>query len=99
MYPERSTNEVMPPMINRDNNPVAWALLLLDLDEAREHLENLVEQMSQSEDFDEAEFSVHLGHIYAHLNRVWNSRDMEKEIPGDQWTEFSRFPTDLQPVG
>ena len=35
-------------MINERDNPVAWSLLLQDLDEAREHLESLIHQMHQN---------------------------------------------------
>jgi len=34
-------------MINRKRNPVAWALLLTELDEAREHFEHLIETMTR----------------------------------------------------
>jgi hypothetical protein len=85
-------------MINQKDNFVAWALLVENLDEAREHLQKLIEEMKHG-DCDESEFSINLGHIYAHLNRVWHSRNQTSEITSEQWSTFSQFPKDLQPVG
>jgi hypothetical protein len=60
-------------MINNKDNPVAWALLVTELDEAREHLESLTNEMVKAGTIEDTEFAVQLGHIYAHLNRVWHS--------------------------
>lgn len=86
-------------MINQKDNYVAWAILVEDLDEARTHLQKLIETMTKRGNYDESEFGVELGHIYAHLNRVWNSRNQVSEITSEQWSVFSQFPKDLQPVG
>jgi hypothetical protein len=86
-------------MINSKDNNVVWALLIMDMDEAREHLEDLTNQMSKDGEIDEAEFAAHLGHVYAHLNRIWNSRNKTEEISSDEWSDYSQFPKDLQPVG
>lgn len=87
-------------MINERNNPVAWAMLITELDEAREHLEALISKMSESGEMDEqSEFSVYLGHVYAHLNRAWHSRNHNEEISEEQWPVFSQFPKDIKPVG
>jgi hypothetical protein len=87
-------------MINERDNPVAWAMLLTELDEAREHLEALIKQMSESGAIDEeSEFPVYLGHIYAHLNRAWHSRNQDESISEDQWPLYSQFPKDINPVG
>ncbi len=87
-------------MINEKENPVAWAMLLTELDEAREHLEALINQMSKSGTIDEeSEFPVYLGHVYAHLNRVWHSRNQDEPISEEQWPLYSQFPKDIKPVG
>ena len=86
-------------MINREENYVMWALLMMDLDEAREHLEKLANQMNQAGAIDDKEFAVQLGHVYAHLNRVWHSRNQPEEITDEQWPVYSQFPKDLEPVG
>jgi hypothetical protein len=85
-------------MINEKDNPVAWALLLSEIEEVREHLGELASKMSETGSIEDAEFSVDLGHVYAHLNRVWNSHNLE-EIPKEQWELYSRFPIDIKPVG
>ena len=86
-------------MITNAEEPVAWALLLTELDEAREHLEEVLKGMNDSGAIEDSEFEVHLGHVYAHLNRAWNSRNQNTEITEEQWAVFSQFPRDLDPVG
>jgi hypothetical protein len=86
-------------MINANENPVAWPLLLMQLDDAREHLEDLIQKMNEAGAIEESEFAVDLGHIYAHLNRVWHSRNLSSEITEEQWPKFNQFPNDLTPVG
>lgn len=49
-------------MINEKENPVAWAMLLTELDEAREHLDALINQISEAGAInEESEFPVYLG--------------------------------------
>ena len=85
--------------MNQAANPVEWALFLDELDDAREHLAELIQSLQHAGTFDEADLRVSLGHVYAHLNRAWHSRRHSGEITGDLWPMFSRFPTDLDPVG
>jgi len=86
-------------MIDNDSHPVAWSLLVGELDDAREHLESLIGEMAAQRGYDEEEFRINLGHICAHLNRAWYSRGLTSEIPEDQSPVFSRFQTDVKPVG
>jgi hypothetical protein len=86
-------------MINKKENYAEWTLLAEELNEAREHLSEIVAKMIASNNYDDSEFSVDLGHVYAHLNRVWNSRNQTSEITEEQREKFSQFPIDLQPVG
>lgn len=86
-------------MINKHDHPVEWALLLSGLDDAREHIEELIDRMNSVGAIDDAEFAVYIGHVYAHLNRVWHSRCLTGEVSDDQWAVLSRFPDDLEPVG
>jgi hypothetical protein len=86
-------------MINKTTDYVAWALLVEELDETREHLQKLAEAMVKRDNDDESEFAVDLGHVYAHLNRVWHSRNQNSEITSEQWDEFCQFPKILKPVG
>jgi hypothetical protein len=86
-------------MINSTDSYVAWALLVDELDEAREHLQSLINQMATSGAIEDEEFAVELGHVYAHLNRAWHVRSQDGEISTEQWAKFSAFPKDLEPVG
>jgi hypothetical protein len=82
-----------------DQDYAAWAGLVTELDEAREHLAALIEEMVKQGRIDDATFEVQLGHIYAHLNRVWHSRNQTEEIGDAQWVAFTEFPRDLKPIG
>jgi hypothetical protein len=88
-------------MLNYRDHPVAWAMLMYELDDASEHLESLINQMQVAGAIDEEDFAVQLGHVFAHLNRAWNGRD--DETLADQTQEEhelrSRFPPDLHPGG
>lgn len=85
-------------MINGERNSVRWPLLLFELDDAREHLEALVDQMNEKGEIDEAEFSTHLGHVYSHLNRAWNSRNRETMQTEEEFKAESEFPKDIRPI-
>ena len=86
-------------MISDAENPVEWELLISELHEAREHLENLTKSMSERGTIDEGNYSVEIGHLYAHLNRAWNSRRLPHKIPEHEWAIYSAFPDDIDPVG
>ena len=53
--------------MNRDSHPVEWALFLNELDEAREHLDELEASLQSAGAVDEVQLRVDLGHVYAHL--------------------------------
>lgn len=84
-------------MINEKDNPVERALLLYELDDARERLEALLRQMVKDEKIVDVDFGVQLGYIFAHLNRGWHSRDHKGAVSDIDHDLFSKFPTDLLP--
>ncbi len=91
-------------MIARDKNPVGWATLMYELDDAHRHLGELLKEMTGSADsteadFTEVEFRIQLGHVYAHLNRAWFGRDLDRGFSESQRELASGFPTDLDPIG
>jgi hypothetical protein len=86
-------------MNTRLNNYVGWALLMHELEDAQEHLTQLIQQLSEQIDDDEVEFRIALGHVYAHLNRAWHARNEPDGIPAESWLQYSQFPTDLEPAG
>jgi len=85
-------------MINRTDNPFAWAMLLGDLDEAHEHLGDLIKKIATDPEYSEHELRVDLGHIYAHLNRAWHRREIAEDFSDSEWTAAGAFPNDLEPV-
>lgn len=84
-------------MIENEKNPAEWAQLLYELDDAKEHIENLAREMSEKGKIEEIEFKIQIGHIYSHLNRVWNSRNREGESTNETFENESNFPIDLNP--
>ena len=80
-----------------NNESLIW--MLYELEEAKEHLESLLTELSENEVITEEEFKVYMGHIYAHLNRAWNSRNRETEVREENWEEMRKFPTDIEPIG
>lgn len=86
-------------MINEKENPVEWALLLYGLSDVQEHVTTLLDQLAKDGQCSEEDFAVQVGHLYAHLNRVWNSRHHLGEIDDDQFMAFSQFPGDIDHVG
>ena len=86
-------------MINDKENPVEWALLIYELDELREHVESLVNQMNNEGQISEEEYETYIGHLYAHLNRSWNSRNSIGEHKIDNFNELTKFPTDIETCG
>jgi len=86
-------------LINKKDNYLEWIQLVEELDEAKDHLDRLTKEMSETDNYNENRFSVDLGHVYAHLNRAWNSRCSEQGILEEDWNELSKFPKDIKPVG
>lgn len=81
-------------MINAKDNPVEFSLLQYELIDAKGHIDDLLKNLD-AEDYDEVEFRIDLAHIFAHLNRAWNSREHIGEINSDDWKKYSEFPKDL----
>jgi hypothetical protein len=88
-------------MISRTEHPVSWAMLMFELSDAQEHLGALIEQMSKAGTIDDEDFSIQMGHIYAHLNRAWHGRDDQglDDVPAEVFAERSKFPVDIKPIG
>ena len=84
-------------VIAKAGNEIAWANLLFQLEDAKVHLQVLIDQMSADERIDEVDFGIQLGHVYGHLNRCWNGRRLSGEAD-DQWysEENGSFPRDIQ---
>ncbi|RDS81779.1 hypothetical protein DWU99_15220 [Dyella psychrodurans] len=83
-------------MIDRNLQPVQWSEFMCELEDAKEHLANLIKEIEEDVTYDENNLRIDLGHVYAHLNRAWR-RSMRALDRGDR--DFaSRFPDDLKPI-
>lgn len=83
-------------MINQDQHPIEWSRLMYDLEDAKEHLTTLIDTLDEG--CTEEEFKVWIEHIYAHLNRAWNNRDIQGDMTEQQWIASSDFPKDINPL-
>jgi len=86
-------------MINGKENPVEWAMLSYELEEVVEHLQGISNMVIPGSEISEEEFEVQLGHVYAHLNRIWNSRNHVGELTDKKREEFKEFPKDINFYG
>lgn len=85
-------------MINKDKTTIGWTLFINELEDSLAHLSQLVEQLKNDSEYDEADLSVDLGHVYSHLNRAWYRRSKSEDISELEWVEASQFPHDLNPL-
>jgi hypothetical protein len=85
-------------MISMKDAPIAWAMLMYDLDDAKEDLESLLAEMrNDSAGVDEEYFRIRLSHIYWHLNRAWNRRYVPDDLVEIEDANAGQFPDDLDP--
>jgi hypothetical protein len=84
-------------MIDRNTQFVEWDLFLCELEDAKEHLATLLQEMKGDPCYDENNLRIDLGHVYAHLNRAW-WRSV-KAMDDNNREAASRFPDDLTPIG
>ena len=85
-------------MINSKDHPVPWAQLMSELEDAHEHLGSLISEMNRDGKIDVESYAVDVAHIYAHLNRAWNTRNITDDVTEEQWEEGRSFPSDLEPL-
>ena len=86
-------------MINGKDNPVEWAMMSYELEEVIEHLQDLSNMVVPNSSITEEEFEVGIGHIYAHINRIWNSRSHIGDLSEKQREDFTQFPKDIKLYG
>lgn len=86
-------------MINSKLNPVEWSSLLYELEDAKNHLESLVNKMVDVGEIDEVDYEIQVGHVFAHLNRSWNTRSKIGEYTEKERELYTSFPKDIEPCG
>ena len=85
-------------MINSKDNPIEWCQLMNELGDAHEHLGDLIKEMQEHGQIEIESYSVDIAHVFAHLNRAWNSREFKGEMSDDDWERFRSYPDDLEPL-
>ncbi len=71
--------------------------ILFHLQDAKEELDNLIEEMLKQSDYSEGSLSAAMQHIYHHINTAWNGRN---SLPNEEETEEMfykrrKFPSDI----
>ena len=85
-----------PDELTAEPDYLAWANTIQQLEDARVHLGELIDQMQADKRICVIDFGIQLGHIYGHLNRTWNGKHVPNGNP-DEWhtDDTSKFPVDL----
>ena len=66
--------------------------VLFHLKEAREALEQIIQEIKSDPEYDDAEYSVDMRHLYHHVNTAWNGRDaIEAEVNECSEENFDRW--------
>jgi len=86
-------------MIESKENPVEWAGLMYELDDLKNHLESLINVMNENGEIQKEEYRIQIGHLYAHLNRAWNSRNATSDEVENNIEMFTKFPKDIETCG
>ena len=86
-------------MINGKDNPVEWAMMSYELEEVIEHLQVLSNMVVPNSSISEEEFESCIGHVYSHINRIWNFRNHTGDLSEKQNEEFTQFPKDINFYG
>jgi len=73
-------------------------MLLYELDDAHEHLGNLIKAISSDPEYSEECYRVDLGHVLAHLNRAWLRRFKHENMTDQEWDDVKEYPADLRPI-
>ncbi len=71
-------------------------LIAINIEEAKEELENILSELVDNSEFSEVELKIALEHIYHHLNFSWNIRNVDEKIAVEcseqNFREWSKYP-------
>ena len=77
-------------------------IVLSNISEAREELEQIEALARSGEELEYGELVVMFAHAYRHMNWAWNARQASDEeyghMTGEGFSEWSKFPTELEPL-
>ncbi|TRY28670.1 hypothetical protein [Aliiglaciecola sp. M165] len=85
-------------MINQTENSLEWSTLLFELSDVVEHTQELIDEMNANGNIGEIEYGIQIAHIYAHLNRAWNTRNLSESVTDSNREALSGFPKDIEPL-
>jgi hypothetical protein len=71
---------------------------LFNLAEAKQAIEQLMEEMASDPEYDYGNYVVDMQHIYWHINSAWNGRDFDStstELTDKMYEAFIQFPADM----
>jgi len=71
---------------------------LFNLSEAKQAIEQLIEEMQSDPEYDHGNYIVDMQHIYWHINSAWNGRNFDitsTELTDEMCDAFMQFPKDL----
>ena len=87
-------------MLNKHTDPVAWALLMDELEDAQDAIKALLKDANSEAEYGEEEFRVDMAHAFMHLNRAWHCRNATSTQHDDNaiWDKWAQYPTDLDPL-
>ena len=71
---------------------------LFNLAEAKQAIEQLMEEMASDPEYDYGNYVVDMQHIYWHINSTWNGRDFDStctELTDEMYEAFIQFPADM----
>jgi len=74
-------------------------MMIYEIEEVIEHLQEVSDRITPESFIDEEEFKVRLGHVYAHLNLLWNSRNHIGELSSEQSEQYKQLPNDITLYG
>jgi hypothetical protein len=71
---------------------------LFNLAEAKQAIEQLMEEMASDPEYDYGNYVADMQHIYWHINSAWNGRDYDitsTELTDEMYDAFIQFPADI----
>jgi hypothetical protein len=76
--------------------------VLFNLREAADELSRTISEIETTREYDHADLSVAMQHLYHHVNTAWNARDASAErvnaCSEEDFNAWRQFPNDMEIV-
>lgn len=73
--------------------------LLYNLQEAKEQLYQIIQDLKNNSDYDFGEYIVDMTHLYHHINTAWNAKDSTEtesnNCTDEDFYKWRQFPKDI----